>query len=292
MTEAKVGIGSVWDTAVEAVRGRLALILPIAASAIFLPSVVQAGLALYAGGAAGNAVVAPATGSALLRFALMLGLLVLTLWGALAITAITSAPGTTAPSARGQASARLPALLGVTLVLTLALTLPTLPVIAVLAAAGVDMTTMGQPGGVSNLGRGSGLFILLYSLFLLGVLLWLFARLMPLLPTVLHERLGLRAIGRAFRLTRGLGFKLVGVLVLYAIVLTVATSAAEWVTFIPFRLILGAGNSGVARFIGAVVGALVATALSVLAYAFAAQLYRRLTAHEHGTPIGDAHPAR
>ena len=89
MTGTKVGIGSVWDGAVEAVRGRLGLLVPIAALSLFLPGVIQAAVLLYAGGASG-AVVTPPTGvAAVLRFALALGLLVLTLWGALAITAIT-----------------------------------------------------------------------------------------------------------------------------------------------------------------------------------------------------------
>ena len=81
MRGAKLSIGSVWDTAVEAVRGRMGLLVPIAALTLFLPGVIQAALALYTGGAGGGAVVAPGPGVAALRFALMLGLLALTFWG-------------------------------------------------------------------------------------------------------------------------------------------------------------------------------------------------------------------
>ena len=119
---------------------------------------------------------------------------------------------------------------------------------------------------------------------------WLFARLLPLVPTVLNERLGLGAIARAFGVTRGLGLKLVGALVLYGIVLYVASSAAKWVTFIPLRLVLGGDGIGTASFIGAVVGALVSTAFSVLAYAFIAQLYRRVAAGDRAEPFGEARP--
>lgn len=282
-TGAKVGIGSVWDTAVEAVRGRAGLIAPIAALALFGPSVVQAGLVLYAGGVAGGAPVAPTAGTSLLRLALMLGLLTLNFWGALAVTAITGDPAVTAAEARRRASARLLALLGVSIALGLVLTLLIVPVAVALVASGVDMAAMGS-GAMPTLSPGASLFVGLYGLALTLLLLWLLARLLPLVPVVLNERRGLRAIGRAFSLTRGFGLKLFGALLLYVIVLYVATSAAQWVTFIPLRLILGSENIGVARFIAAVVGAAVATAFSVLAYAFTAQLYHRLVARERSTP--------
>lgn len=290
MTGAKVEIGSVWESAVEAARGRAGLIAPIAALALFLPAVIQAGLVLYTGGVTGALPVATSTGGSLLRFALMLGILVLTLWGALAITAITGDPSTTAADANRRASARLMPLLAVTVVLGLILTLLILPLIGVLLASGMNMQTMAQTGSVPEMTSGRALFVGLYGLFVTGLLLWLFARLLPLVPTVLNERLGLRAIGRTFRLTRGLGLKLVGALLLYVIVLFVAGQAAQWITFIPLRLVLGAENIGVARFLAAIVGALVSTVFSVLAYAFTAQLYQRLRANDRVEPIGGAHP--
>jgi hypothetical protein len=290
MTRAKVSIGSVWDTAVEAVRGRMGLLVPIAALSLFLPSVIQAALALYTGGAAGGPPSVPGAGGAALRFALMLGLLALTFWGALAITAITGDPAVNATEARRRASARLLALLGVSIVIGLVMTLLFVPVLLALVRSGIDIQAMGS-GTMPTLTAGTSLFIGLYGLFVTGLLIWVLARLLPLVPVVLNERLGLRAIGRSFRLTRGLAWKLMGALLLYFIVLFVATSAAQWVTFIPLRLLLGVENTGVAGFVGAVVGAIVAAVFSVLAYAFTAQLYERLVARERSATVGDAHPA-
>lgn len=290
MRGAKLSIGSVWDDAVEAVRGRMGLLVPIAALTLFLPGIIQAALALYTGGAGGGAAVAPGPGVAALRFALMLGLLALTFWGALAITAITGDPAVNAVEARRRASARLLPLLGVSIVLGLVLSLLIVPVVVALVRSGADMTAM-SAGAMPTLGGGASAFIGLYTLLVTAVLIWLLARLLPLVPVVLNERGGLRAIGRSFRLTGGLALKLVGALLLYVIVIFVATSAAQWVTFIPLRLILGMENVGIAGFVSAVVGALVGAVFSLLAYAFTAQLYDRLVARERAVPAGNANPA-
>lgn len=292
MAEAKVGIGSVWETAVEAVRGRAGILVPLAALTLLLPSVVQAGVALYATGGAAGLPPRPGLVGALLRAALALGVLVLTLWGALAITAVTGDPAVTAAEARRRASERLLPLLGVTVTLSVALTLLVLPLVGVLAASGVDMAAMGRGAATPpTLGAGTSLFVGLYG-FAAGLfVLWLFARLLPLVAIVLDERLGLRAVPRSLRLTRGMTLRLIGALLLYGIVLFVASSAAEWIAFIPFRLLLGPENIGAASLIGKIVGAAVAAVFSVLAYAFTAQLYRRLAERAPVPPLGEAHPA-
>ena len=286
----KLSIGSVWDTAVEAVRGRLGLLVAIAALTLFLPGVIQAALLLYTGGPGGGEPAAPTPTGAALRFALTLGLLALTFWGALAITAITGDPAVDAVEARRRASARLLPLLGVSLVLGLLMTLLFMPVLAALVGSGVDLAAMGS-GAMPRLQPGVSMFIGLYSLVVTALLIWLLARLLPLVPAVLNERGGLRAIARSFRLTRGLALKLVGALLLYVIVLFVATKAAQWVTFIPLRLILGGERIGVAAFGAAVVAALIGAVFSLLAYAFTAQLYHRLVTRERAAGPEDAYPA-
>lgn len=290
MKGTKLSIGSVWDAAVEAVRGRLGLLVPIAALTLFLPGVIQAALLLYTAGLGGGEPAVPTTTGAALRFALTLGLLALTFWGALAITAITGDPAVDAVEARRRASARLLPLLGVSLVLGLVMTLLFVPVLVALVGSGVDLAAMGS-GTMPRLEPGVSMFIGLYSLVITALLIWLLARLLPLVPAVLNERLGLRAIARSFRLTRGLALKLVGALLLYVIVLFVATKAAQWVTFIPLRLILGGEWIGVAAFLASVVGALVGAVFSLLAYAFTAQLYDRLVTRERAARPEDAHPA-
>lgn len=279
-----VRIGTVWDSAVEAVRGRAGLIAPIALAAVFLPSVIQAAMQSYAA----QPGAAPSPGRSLLAMLVSIGTLLLTLWGALAITAITSHPNVSRPEATRQATGRLLPLLGVSLVLGLAMALLAIPLIALLAAAGVDFARASAPGYRPELSGGTAVAAVLYLLVLVGLLFWLFARLMPLVPVVLHERLGLRAIGRAFRLTKGMALKLVGVLILFAIVVIVATGAAQLVFGIVFRLILGPDGIPTATFLAGVAGAVVSTILSVLSYAFVARLYVMSSGHDRAALREDA----
>lgn len=283
-----VRIGAVWDSALEAVRGRAGMILPIAALALFLPSVVQSAMGSYLAPTPGTA---PNIRGSLLVMIVSVGLMLLTLWGALAITAITTHPEVTSAEAGRRASARLLPLVGVSVVLALAFALLVVPLFGLFAAAGVDFTAMGTPGYQPPLSGGASVAALLYLLVVLGLALWVLARLLPLVPVVLHERRGLGAIGRAFRLTKGMGAKLVGVFILYIVVLGVSTLAVQSVLGLVFRLILGGDAVGTARFLGGVAGAVVSTALSVLSYAFVSRLYAMLAGSDLKTVFEDA-PAR
>ncbi|HEX8387688.1 MAG TPA: hypothetical protein VF636_01610, partial [Sphingomonas sp.] len=198
-----VRVGTVWDSAVEAVRGRLGPLLPIAVATLFVPSVIQSAVQAYYPAVPGDA------GRAGLSLLVTLALMVLGFWGALAITAITSDPDVTRADAVRAATARFPALLGVFVVMVLAATLLTLPVFVLIGASGADLSSLGQQGATPDIGGGTALALFLYILVALGLFLWVVARLLPLTPVVLHERLGLRAIGRAFSLTRGMGVRLV-----------------------------------------------------------------------------------
>lgn len=283
-----VRIGTVWDSALEAVRGRTGLIAPIAALAVFLPAVIQAAMRSYFAQPPGTAA---GVGGSLATLLISIALLLVTLWGALAITAITSHPTVTGADASRQASARLLALVGVSIVLAVAIGLLTVPLFALLVAAGVDFAAMSTPGYRPELSGGTATAAVLYSLLLVGLFLWLLARLLPLVPVVLHERLGLGAIARSFRLTKGMGAKLVGVLILYAVVLGVSTLAVQSVVGLIFRLILGGDGIATAQFLGGVAGAVVSTVLSVLSYAFVSRLYAMLSGRDRPAGFGDARPA-
>lgn len=265
-----VKIGTVWESAVEAVRGRAGMILPIAVLAIFLPAVLQAGVAAYS----------PATtpSAGLMNGLLSMALGALGIWGGLAIMAIVSHPSVTTADATGLATARLLPAVGVALVLGALLGLLLLPILAVLAASGVDFTALGTAGGGARpLAGGAATFVLIYGLLMLGLILWLGTRLVLLNPVILHERIGLRAIRRSFDLTRGMAGRLFGALLLFLIVLLVATSAAQLVAGLVARLALGADGVATATFLAAVVAAIVSTIFTVLAYAFVARLYAMLS---------------
>ena len=277
-----VKIGTVWESAVEAVRGRAGMILPIAALAIFLPAVTQAGLAAYS---------PPTTpGVALTNGLLSMALGVLGIWGGLAIMAIVSHPNTTTADATKLATARLLPAIGVALALVALLGLLLLPILAVLAASGVDFATLGRAGGggARPLAGGSATFVVVYGLVMLGLILWLGARLMLLNPVILHERIGLRAVRRSFELTRGMAGRLLGALLLFLVVLLVATSAAQLVVGLLARLALGADGVATATFLAAVVGAIVSTVFTVLAYAFVARLYAMLSGSHLAAIFEDA----
>lgn len=269
-------IGTVWDSALEAVRGRAGLIAPIAIGALFVPNVVQAATQAYRTTPAAFVT----TGTGLLFGLLSIAILVVTFWGALAITAITSDPNTTRADAARAATARLLPLVGICLVLGFALTLLGLPFILLLALAGVDFSQM-TPGQTPTVSGGTAVLGFLYMAAFFLLLLWVFARLLPLVPTVLHERLGLRSIGHAFRMTRGLGWRLVGAVLLYGVVLVVSTLAAQAVFGLVARLLLGADSIATAQFVGGIAVAAVSTVFSVLSYAFVARLYVALTGRDH-----------
>lgn len=283
-----VKIGTVWDEAVDAARGRARIILPIAAFALFLPSVIQTGVQSYVVTPGGVASPGMSGGVGLLSILLM----VLTLWGALAITAVTSHPDTTGGDASRQATARVLPLIGVWLVLGLAATVLVVPIIIMLVAAGFDFQQAAvTPGYQPQINGALGLAAILYGFVMVGVFFWLLGRLLPLVPVVLHERRGLGAIGRAFRLTDGMGGRLAGVIILYAVIVAVASFAVTAVLGLMFRLLLGADDLATAIFLGGVAGAAVSTMLGVLSYSFVSRLYAGLTGRDLRAVFEDA-PAR
>ena len=123
--------------------------------------------------------------------------------------------------------------------------------------------------------------MLLYGLLLVVVGVWVTARLLVIEPVIVAERRGIGAIAHAFRLTRGLALKIVGVLILYWIVATIAVWAAQMVFGSIFALIApDGGEIGLATVLTSIVVAAVSTAFKVIAAIFVAKLYQA---------IGDAH---
>ncbi|MDB5707150.1 MAG: hypothetical protein JWN66_4266, partial [Sphingomonas bacterium] len=122
--------------------------------------------------------------------------------------------------------------------------------------------------------NGVGGFIALYSLFVLGVLLWLGARLSLLSPVILREGRWVGALGRSFKLTRPIVLKIIGVMILYGIVWGVSVLAAKTVFGFVFGLIAGGdGPVTVGSVLTSICVAFVLTMFSVLAAAFVGKLY-------------------
>jgi hypothetical protein len=272
-----VKMGDVWDSATDAVRGRAGTIAPIAVGALFLPNMIQAAITAYRG---------PGTAPTALSGIVAILLAVVTMWGGLAILAVLSDPNVSRADAVRRASARLPAAVGVAALLMVAFGALLLPVLIALVAGGLDPAAL-QAGTMPTISRGTGLFVTLYMLALAVALLAIGARLLLVNPVVLHERIGLRAIGRSLRLTRGLAWKLVGVLLLFVVVILIAGGAAQFVTGTIFGLILGTDDAAITSFLAATVAAAVTVIFSVLAYGFLARLYAALTAGDRAGTAPD-----
>lgn len=268
-------ISKVWDSTTEVLAGRLGMIAPVALGAIFLPGLVSAAHTAYGA--------SQSPGFAVASLAIALVTLVLAIWGQLAILAIATHPDTTAAQARSQATARVLPAIGVTLAIVIGFVLLLVPMMLAIAFSGIDLTALAAatPTTMPRMPAGTNTFIVLYTLALVVVGLIVTARLLLVNVVVLNERRGLGAIGRSIVLTRGLTLKLIGVALLFAVVLMVSTLAAQTVSGLIFRLILGAGNAATAIFLAAVVGSLVSTGFTVLGYVFTARLYVATS-----TPLG------
>ena len=111
-------------------------------------------------------------------------------------------------------------------------------------------------------------------------MLFVGARLLPLYAVVLEERLAVAAIARCWRLTRRHTWRLVGTVLLFVVVLMIATWAAQSVSGLIFRLILGGNAQATVALLAAAVAQAVSAALTLVAIVFSAQLYVALVARE------------
>lgn len=258
-----VRIGTVWDCTVEVLKGRANILVPIAVASLFLPSVANTALAAF--GPTGSGAIA------LLGVAVALAVLLANIWGQLAMLAVATHPATTRADAGRQATARLLPALGVILAMAVLFALALVPPVVAMMNAGIDLTrgnvaVQSLPAGVSG-------FIGLYSMVLVVVAFVVGARLILLNPVILNERRGLGAVMRSFRLTRGLTLKIIGVMILFAIVLLVPMLAVQTAVGLIARLILGADALPTIGFLAGVASAAVTSLFSVVAAAFTAQLY-------------------
>lgn len=258
-----IRVGDVWDRTVDVLRGRAGILASIALMTLVLPGVVA--------GALGSLVPLPAPASLTVPL-IRLGVLALMILGVLAITAVASDPAVDRAQALRTAGQRLLPALGVLLVLVIAAVVLFIPAGALLALSGATMT----PAGTIDMSRvapgftaGLGLSVLLAAA--LG--LWLSARLVPLFGIVANERRGIGALRRSLTLTRSATLKLVGVLILYFIITTVAMLAATSVVGVIARLILGGDAPGSVRFVVSLASTLISAGATVLQSVFYARFY-------------------
>lgn len=271
-----VTMSAAWDRTTEFLSDNLGTVVTIAALTIYPATVLQSVLQPLDATATG-------AGKAGLGLVQIAGSL-LTLWGQLAIIALALDPARARGTAFKVAGQRLLPMIGVGLVVLLAFLALCLPVVLILAAGGADFTAMSQ--GVSpNLAPGAAASAALYTLVLVPLIFWIGARLSVLASVVTGERLGLGAIGRSWRLTKGYSWRIVGVLILFLIVMLVAVLAAQTVFGSIFRLALGGtGPVTTASVLTALVVGVVSTAATVIFSAFFAKVYTALAGQAAPVP--------
>lgn len=261
---ATIRMGNVWDRTVDVLQGRTSILASLAGLYFFLPSVISGAVSAWAGTEAGEPAI----------IARIVGLVasVLLIMGLLAVTAVASDPAVDRQRATRIAAPRLLPALGIILLLALIAVIVFVPVIALAVASGARMTAMGK---VDMSQAQGGLMLAAFLYLVVGMILGLIvsAKLAPLMPVIVWERLGLRAVARAWRLTRGSTARLVGVILLYAILVLVAMAAASSITGIVARLILGADADAGVAFAVSVVSAVVSAIATVVQGVFYAQFY-------------------
>lgn len=262
-----VKTGDTWDRAVEFIGDHIAFILPIAIFALVIPSSISASLQPLS-----------STGPSPLRTALsVLGLVfaVLSLWAQLAIATMAIDPGQ-ARRATGIATARLlPALAIYLLLIGAAFVVIVAQAAAIGAATGINLgaTNWTDPMAIQSAAGSRGWLLLVVTVDTI-VLVALMAKLAPLTGVIAVERRGIGAIARAWQLTRGLMWRLIGVILLYAVVASIAQLAARFAFGAIMRLISdGEGAVTVGSVVTSVVVSSVGAAFTVLAAAFCAKLY-------------------
>jgi len=264
-----VQMSTVWDRTTAFASSALPAIMPIALVLLFLPVSIQLALTpLLLKQAAAVRVVAMAVFWAIELLG-TLSLMVLAL-GA------TLRPG---EAVRG-ALPRLGPTIAIFILMFVAIVILCLPIGGILAAAGMNMAELraGNPAGMGSMSAGGAWFVLIYALVLFVFAFWITARLLVIEPVILAERRGFGAIARAFRMTRGLALRIVGVLILYAIVATIAVLAAQTVFGAIFALVApNDGDIGIATVLTSVVVGAVSTAFKVIAAIFVAKLYMAIT---------------
>lgn len=264
-------MGNVWDRTSEVLSGRGGMLAGIAALTLFLPGAINAAYVAYAPVGPLRSVVA---------LVLLLVVTVAGVWGQLAIIAASTDPATTRPAAQARATERLLPAIGVVFVLGILFTVLFLPAIVLMMMSGINFSAIANGVPTAPTAAGPMAVAGLYMLVLVVALLFVGARLLPLYAVVLHERLGLGAIARAWRLTRRHTWRLFGAVVLFGIVLLIATWAAQAVVGLIAALLLGGDSAATIGFVGRLAGQAASTALTLVAIVFSAQAYVAFRARE------------
>jgi hypothetical protein len=272
-------IGTVWDRTAEFLSDNLAAVLPVALLAFFVPASIQGSFEAAKNGASSGLTIA------LLCVQIAFG--ILSLWGSLTIIAM-ALDGQDGRSAGAIGRDRLLPGLVVSIVEFAVVLALTVPIPLILMAGGLDMMALAGGGSLAMAAAAASApavqaalwTVALYGLALCVLLLWLSARLIVAMPVVVRQKRMLSALAESWKLTRGTTWRIVGVMLLFALVSWVSLLAAKLVFGTIFALVAGGPAEGItlASVLTSIVVAAVQTGFTVLVPAFTAKLYLALTA--------------
>jgi hypothetical protein len=271
---ANLSITQAWNETAEFVRREAGLLFPIAFMLVSLPNALLEALTPPAP-MPGQA---PEAGLWLLMIPV---LIVASIVGNIAIAFLALRPGTSVGEALRRGLSRMPILLiaGLLIGIVFVILVTILAVIAVMIVPGAMAAAQsGIPGPTMMT------VMLLLALVLIPIFLYFGARLMVMTPAAAAETGGpIQIIGRSWALTGGNVWKLVGFLVLVAILVLVLTGAIRAVSGILFALVAGPLEHGsTSTWLVIVVMALVNMLVSAYLTTLIARIYAQLAGT--GTP--------
>jgi hypothetical protein len=270
----RVTMSGVWDRTSEVLAQRQAPLGLIAAASLWLPAVIQQALT---GATLGEAPPAAAGGAAAGAGGLVALLVALVgLWGKLALVAVASEPGATARGAWRLAGRRLPAMVGLSLLVVLGVILLAVPLMVAMAPYTAAAALAGADGGralFAAMPAGRRDFLIVYVLGLAIALLCLFVRLCVLNPVVVNEARGIGSFRRSLEVTRGHFWQLLGVTLLFGLVIWVAVYATQTVVGTVAALLIGTRHAAAVALVTTIFTAAVGAVGSVVALVFTAQFY-------------------
>lgn len=263
-------MGTVWDRTAEFLSDNLGAVLPVALLAFFVPASIEGSFQAAKAGAG--------TALALSLYLVQIAFGILSIWGSLTISAMALDMADVRGAGRIGRNRLLPAL-AVSVLIFAAMFVLALPVPLALQLGGYDVMEIAKGNNVSLSPQIAG-GIALYMLVALCLILWIGARLFVTNPVIVREKRMFSALRQSWKLTRGMTWRIIGVILLFALVSWVSMLAANMVFGSIFTLVAGGPADGIslAGVLTSVVVAAVQTGFTVLVPAFTAKLYLALTA--------------
>jgi len=260
-----VNMGNVWDRAAEFLSEHAGVLAPIVLAALLVPHSVSALV-----GSAGPAI------PPVVALVLSLVCALAALWGQLAVTALALDPGGGRPRAVSAATGNMGRAIAAMLILLAVLIVLALPVVGMAIANGVDLSALSSGGMArANLTGGAATFAKIYTIALVVVVIFIGIRLALLYPVIVAEGGVIAAIRRAWALSRGMVWKMIGVWLLFGIVYFVAAAAVTSGIGTVIGLLTDMTTPfSAGRVIVAILSGIVSTGFTLIVAAFSAKLYR------------------